>query len=146
EDVGNADPHGLPLAVAASQAVQMIGMPEGRIPLAQVTAYLASAPKSNASYAAIEHALEDVRHGPVPEVPMRLRNAPTDLMRDEGYGAGYRYAHDDEAEGMNDRYLPEKLAGRVYYGPKESGEEKDIKERLDRWRREREERENARER
>jgi putative ATPase len=146
EDVGNADPHGLPLAVAALQAVQLVGMPEGRIPLAQATTYLASAPKSNASYAAIEHALEDVRRGPVPEVPMRLRNASTDLMRDEGYGAGYRYAHDDEAEGMNDLYLPEKLAGRVYYEPKESGEEKNIKERLDRWRREREERENARKR
>jgi putative ATPase len=146
EDVGNADLHGLPLAVAALQAVQLVGMPEGRIPLAQATTYLASAPKSNASYTAIEHALEDVRRGPVPEVPMRLRNASTDLMRDEGYGAGYRYAHDDEAEGMNDLYLPEKLVGRVYYEPKESGEEKDIRERLDRWRREREERENARKR
>jgi putative ATPase len=146
EDVGNADPHGLPLAVAALQAVQLVGMPEGRIPLAQATTYLASAPKSNASYAAIEHALEDVRRGPVPEVPMRLRNASTDLMRDEGYGAGYRYAHDDEAEGMNDLYLPEKLVGRVYYEPKESGEEKNIKERLDRWPREREKRENGRKR
>ena len=143
EDVGNADPHGLPLAIAALRAVQLVGMPEGRIPLAQTTTYLASAPKSNASYSAVDRALEDVRHGPASEVPMRLRNAPTDLMRDEGYGAGYRYAHDDEAEGMNDRYLPEKLAGRVYYEPKESGDEKDIKERLDRWRREREERENA---
>ena len=146
EDVGNADPHGLPLAVAALQAVQLVGMPEGRIPLAQATTYLASAPKSNASYTAVDRALEDVRHGPVPEVPMRLRNAPTDLMKDEGYGAGYRYAHDDEAEGMNDRYLPEKLVGRVYYEPEGSGGEKDIKERLDRWRREREERENKRKR
>ncbi len=142
EDVGNADPHGLPLAVAAAQAVQLLGMPEGRIPLAQATTYLASAPKSNASYVGIGRALEDVRRGPLPEVPMRLRNAPTGLMRDEGYGAGYRYAHDDEAEGMNDRYLPEELASRVYYEPKESGVEKDIEERLKRWRREREAREN----
>jgi putative ATPase len=142
EDVGNADPHALSLAVAAAQAVQLVGMPEGRIPLAQATTYLASAPKSNASYAAIGDALEDARRGRVPEVPMHLRNAPTGLMKDEGYGAGYRYAHgDSEAEGMNDRYLPGELAGRVYYEPKESGVEGEIKERLERWRREREERE-----
>ncbi len=137
EDVGNADPHALPLAMAAAQAVQLVGMPEGRIPLAQATTYLASAPKSNASYAAVGKALEDARRGPVPEVPMHLRNAPTGLMKDEGYGADYRYAHSDEPEGMNDRYLPEELAGRVYYEPRESGAEKGIKERLDRWRRER---------
>ncbi len=141
EDVGNADPYALPLAVAAAQAVQLIGMPEGRIPLAQATTYLASAPKSNASYAAIGKALEDVRRGPVPEVPMRLRNAVTGLMKDEGYGAGYRYAHEDEAEGMNDRYLPDEFAGRVYYEPKDRGAEAGIKDRLDRWRGEREERE-----
>ncbi len=144
EDVGNADPHALPLAVAAAQAVQLVGMPEGRIPLAQTTSYLASAPKSNASYAAVEGALGDVRRGPVPEVPMHLRNAPTGLMRDEGYGTGYRYAHDEEAEGMNDRYLPQELDGRVYYEPKERGGESEIKERLERWRREREIREAGR--
>jgi putative ATPase len=137
EDIGNADPQGLPLAIAAAQAVQLVGMPEGRIPLAQATTYLASVPKSNASYAAIGKALEDVRRGTVPEVPMHLRNAVTGLMRDEGYGTGYRYAHDDEAEGMNDRYLPEEFADRVYYEPKESGAEKGVKERLDRWRKER---------
>ena len=141
EDVGNADPHGLPLAVAVAQAVQLLGMPEGRIPLAQATTYLASAPKSNASYAAVNKALEDVRRSSVPEVPMRLRNAPTGLMKDEGYGAGYRYAHDEgEPEGMNDRYLPDQLAGRVYYEPKACGAEEEIRERLERWRREREER------
>ena len=139
EDIGNADPQGLPLAIAAAQAVQLVGMPEGRIPLAQATTYLASVPKSNASYAAIGKALEDVRRGTVPEVPMHLRNAVTGLMRDEGYGTGYRYAHGDEAEGMNDRYLPEEFADRVYYEPKESGAEKRVKERLDRWRKEREE-------
>jgi putative ATPase len=142
EDIGNADPHGLPLAVAAADAVRLVGMPEGRIPLAQATTYLASAPKSNASYAAVGKALEDVRRGPVPEVPLRLRNAPTGLMKDEGYGAGYRYLHaEGEGEGMNDRYLPDELAGRVYYEPKERGAEGGIKERLDRWRREREGRE-----
>jgi putative ATPase len=140
EDVGNADPHALPLTVAAAQAVQLIGMPEGRIPLAQATTYLASAPKSNAAYAAIGRALEDVRRGPVPEVPLRLRNAPTGLMKEEGHGAGYRYAHDDEPDGMNDRYLPDELAGRVYYEPKELGAEAEIRERIERWRRERESR------
>ena len=137
EDVGNADPHALPLAMAAAQAVQLVGMPEGRIPLAQAATYLASAPKSNAAYKAVNEALAEVRGGRTPEVPMRLRNAPTGLMKEEGYGAGYRYAHDDEPEGMNQRYLPDELSGRVYYEPKERGEETKIKERLDRWREER---------
>jgi putative ATPase len=141
EDIGNADPHALPLAVASAQAVQLIGMPEGRIPLAQATTYLASAPKSNAAYAAIGRALEDVRRGTVPEVPLRLRNAPTELMKEEGYGAGYRYAHDDEPEGMNDRYLPDELTGRIYYEPKKRGVEAEIRERIERWRREREKKE-----
>ena len=141
EDIGNADPHCLPLAVAAAQAVQLIGMPEGRIPLAQATTYLASAPKSNASYAAIGRALEDVRQGPVAEVPLHLRNAATGLMKEEGYGAGYRYAHDDEPEGMNDSYLPEELAGRVYYQPTKSGAEAEIRARIERWREARDERE-----
>jgi putative ATPase len=130
EDVGNADPRGLPLAVAAAQAVRMVGMPEGRIPLAHATTYLASAPKSNASYTAINEALEDVHCGSVPEVPMHLRNASTGLMKEEGYGAGYEYLHTSGAEGMNQRYLPEELAGRVYYEPKKSGAERDIKERI----------------
>ncbi len=141
EDVGNADPHALPLATAAAQAVQMIGMPEGRIPLAQAATYLASAPKSNAAYGGINAALVDVREGPVPEVPMHLRNAPTGLMKESGYGAGYRYAHEDEPEGMNDRYLPEEWRDHVYYKAKKSGAEAEIKARLDRWRAGREERE-----
>ena len=143
EDIGNADPDGLPLAVAAAQAVQLVGMPEGRIPLAQATTYLASAFKSNASYVGINKALDDIRRGLVPEIPMHLRNAVTGLMRDEGYGASYRYAHDDEPEGMNDRYLPDELTGRVYYEPKDRGAEDWIKKRLDRWRKEREERESG---
>jgi putative ATPase len=140
EDIGNADPHGLPLAMAAAQAVQLIGMPEGRIPLAQATTYLASAPKSNAAYVGIGRALEDVRRGPVSEVPLHLRNAATGLMKEEGYGAGYLYAHEDEPEGMNDRYLPDEIAGRVYYEPKSRGAEAEIRDRVERWRREREER------
>jgi len=140
EDIGNADPHGLPLAMAAAQAVQLIGMPEGRIPLAQATTYLASAPKSNAAYVGIGRALEDVRRGPVSEVPLHLRNAATELMREEGYGAGYLYAHEDGPEGMNDLYLPDELSGRVYYVPKSRGAEAEIRDRVERWRREREER------
>ena len=137
EDIGNADPHGLPLAVSAAEAVRLIGMPEGRIPLAQATTYLASAPKSNAAYAGINAALADVRHENTPEVPMHLRNAVTGLMKEEGYGANYRYAHSDEPEGMNDRYLPDELTGRVYYEPRETGEEATIRERLQRWREDR---------
>jgi putative ATPase len=140
EDIGNADPHGLPLAMAAAQAVQLIGMPEGRIPLAQAATYLASAPKSNAAYVGIGRALEDVRRGPVSEVPLHLRNAATGLMREEGYGAGYLYAHEDEPEGMNDQYLPDELAGRIYYEPRSRGAEAEIRDRVERWRREREER------
>jgi putative ATPase len=135
EDIGNADPHGLPLAVATAEAVRLIGMPEGRIPLAQATTYLASTPKSNAAYVGINTALADVRRENTPEVPMHLRNAVTGLMKQEGYGSGYRYAHGDEPEGMNDRYLPEEISDRVYYEPKDSGEEAEIKERLERWRR-----------
>ena len=138
EDIGNADPHGLPLAVAAAEAVRMIGMPEGRIPLAQATTYLASTPKSNAAYAGINAALDDVRRENTPEVPVRLRNAVTGLMKEEGYGTAYRYAHSDEPEGMNDRYLPEEISDRIYYEAKESGAEAEIKDRLDRWREKRE--------
>ena len=143
EDIGNADPHGLPLAVAAAEAVRFIGMPEGRIPLAQATTYLASTPKSNAAYAGINAALADVRRENTPEVPMHLRNAVTGLMKEEGYGSGYRYAHSDEPEGMNDRYLPEEISDRVYYEPKASGEEAKVKGRLERWRKSRERREHG---
>src|SRR5215218_1986772 len=141
EDIGNADPHGLPLAVAAAEAVRFIGMPEGRIPLAQATTYLASTPKSNAAYAGINAALADVRRENTPEVPMHLRNAVTGLMKEEGYGSGYLYAHEDGPEGMNDLYLPDELSDRVYYEPKACGAEGEVKERLERWRREREKRE-----
>jgi putative ATPase len=146
EDIGNADPRGLTLAVSAARAVEMVGMPEGRIPLSQAVTYLASAPKSNAAYAAIGRALAEVRDGAAPEVPLRLRNAPTGLARSEGHGAGYRYAHDDVdagVEGMNDHYLPDDLRDRAYYEPKDSGDEVEVKRRLDRWRRARRERESG---
>lgn len=130
EDIGNADPHALPLAVAAKDAVHFLGLPECRLSLAQAVTYLACAHKSNASYTALTSAQEDVRdHGALP-VPMHLRNAPTGLMKELGYGAGYIYPH-SEPEGLADvEYLPGELAGKLYYFPKESGQEKDMGERL----------------
>ena len=132
EDVGNADPRGLQVAVAAMDAVRFIGMPEGFYPLAQATVYLAAAPKSNASGVAYTKALQEVRqHGPLP-VPLHLRNAPTKLTEEVGYGKGYRYPHDEAgafAEGVE--YLPEKLSGRTFYQPTDRGYEKRIREWLD---------------
>ncbi len=138
EDVGNADPSALPLAVASHQAVERIGMPEGRIPLAQVATYLACAPKSNAAYLALGRAIADLEgQGPLP-VPMHLRNAPTGLMKELGYGEDYVYAHDAEDEFVAAENLPEALRGRRYYEPKERGAEAALAERLRAWRARRE--------
>lgn len=115
EDIGNADPHALPLAIAAKDAVHFVGLPEGRIPLAQAVTYLAIAPKSNASYKAMLAAAEDVKkYGPLP-VPLHLRNAPTKLMKGLGYGKGYQYAHDYEGATVEQQHLPDKLRERRYY-------------------------------
>jgi putative ATPase len=134
EDVGNADPSALGLAVSAHQAVERIGMPEGRIPLAQAATYLACAPKSNASYMALGSAIADLEgQGPLP-VPMHLRNAPTGLMKDLGYGKDYVYAHNAEDGFVAAENLPDTLAGRRYYEPKERGAEVAISERLRDWR------------
>lgn len=130
EDIGNAEPHALVLATAAFTAVTYIGMPEGRLILAQVTTYLASAPKSNASYIAIEAAQKDIREEPVEPVPLHLRNAPTGLMKEEGYSEGYLYPHDYERNFIEQQYLPNSLKDKLYYWPSENGFEKDIKERL----------------
>ncbi len=133
EDIGNADPHALQVAVAAKDAVHFIGLPEGKIPLAQAVTYLASAPKSNASYKAMLAAAQDVEtHGALP-VPMHLRNAPTGLMKNLGYGKDYRYAHNYEDGIVDQQHLPDQLAGKSYYTPGESGYEKQIKERLKYW-------------
>lgn len=134
EDVGNADPTALPLALAAHQAVERIGMPEGRIPLAQAVTYLACAPKSNAAYHALGLALADLQaQGPLP-VPLHLRNAPTKLMRELDYGRDYVYAHDAEDAFVATENLPEALRGRVYYAPTERGVEAGIGARLAAWR------------
>ncbi len=130
EDVGNADPRALQVAVAAMQAVDLIGMPEGRIPLAQAVTYLASAPKSNASYVGINEALAEVRNTGALPVPMHLRNAVTGLMKSEGYGQGYRYAHDDPRAAYEQEHLPDALRGRRFYEPKDAGLERQIRESL----------------
>ena len=124
EDVGLADPQALPIAVSAQQAVQFIGMPEGRIPLAEATVYLARAPKSNSAYAAYERAAQDARATRNDPVPMHLRNASTGLMRDLGYGRGYQYAHDFEGHvPPAQTHRPDTVGGHVYYEPGTLGDE-----------------------
>lgn len=133
EDVGLANPNALAVAIAAKESVEFIGMPEGRIPLAEATIYLASAPKSNSAYKAIDAALDDVRKGRDEPVPMHLRNAPTRLMDGLGYGKGYKYAHDYPGHFAADDNLPERLRDRDYYTPGILGSEKSIAERLRYW-------------
>lgn len=130
EDIGNASPNGLVLAEAAFEAVNKIGMPEARIILAQCTTYLASAPKSNASYLALEKAIADVRNNPLFKVPIHLRNAPTKLMKDLGYGKNYKYPHDFKNNFVDENYLPTELKKSQYYFPTENGQEKRIKDYL----------------
>ena len=133
EDIGLATPQALPVAVAAQQAVHFLGMPEGRIPLAEATVYLATAPKSNTAYMALERALQDVRQQPNDPVPLHLRNAVTGLMQAMDYGQGYRYAHDHPGHFVEQEYLPPSLHGRRYYQPGTEGQEKAIAERLQKW-------------
>jgi putative ATPase len=137
EDIGNADPRALQIAISALQGFQFVGMPEGRIIMAQAVTYLATAPKSNASYLGIDQALAEVRKSGALAVPLHVRNAPTRLMKELGYGSGYRYAH-DYAEGyVPQEHLPTELAGRSFYRPAGHGYEKNIKERMEWLRRER---------
>jgi putative ATPase len=131
EDVGNADPRGLQIAIAAKEAVEFIGMPEGRICLAQAVTYLAMAPKSNASYMGIGEAIAEVHATGALPVPMHLRNAVTGMMKNEGYGQGYRYAHDQSGQRSKQQHLPKELVGKRFYRPKEIGLEKQLKEKLD---------------
>jgi putative ATPase len=130
EDIGNADPRALQVAVSALQAFQVIGMPEGRIIMGQAVTYLATAPKSNASYNGINGALAEVRKSGALPVPLHIRNAPTKLMKEQGYGKGYQYAHDFEDGYAGQECLPEKLTGRKFYEPKGFGYEKNIVERM----------------
>jgi putative ATPase len=130
EDIGMADPQALPIAVAAAQAVQLIGMPEGRIPLAEAVVYLATAPKSNAAYVAIDAALADVRAGRVGLVPPHLRDSHYAGARRLGHGEGYVYAHDAPHAIAAQRYAPDELEGREYYQPTGRGYEHQVAERL----------------
>ncbi|MBZ0265649.1 replication-associated recombination protein A [bacterium] len=131
EDIGNANPNALLLARACFDSVHKIGMPEARIILAQTTTYLASSPKSNASYQAIEEALAEVNKGKQYAVPLHLRNAPTGLMKEHGYGDGYLYSHNQEGAVSDMPGLPEELEGTRYYRPTEYGSEAQIKKRLE---------------
>ena len=133
EDVGNADPAALTVVVAAKDALQFIGMPEGNTALAQAVTYLATAPKSNAVYAAYNQAAADAHADVAEPVPLHLRNAPTRLMRELDYGRGYRYAHDDPDAVTGMDCLPSSLSGRRYYRPTSRGFEKEIARRLDAW-------------
>ena len=131
EDVGLADPHALSLAVAARDAVDFIGMPEGNLALAEAAVYLALAPKSNALYTAYGTVREDVERTVAEPVPLHLRNAPTALMKGLGYGSGYQYAHDYEEKVADMQCLPDNLKNRRYYFPTDQGVEKRIRERME---------------
>ncbi|MBN1164244.1 MAG: replication-associated recombination protein A [Candidatus Krumholzibacteriota bacterium] len=145
EDIGNADPQALQLAVNAVETLRFIGLPEGKLALAQVVTYLAAAPKSNALYTAYSAAAGDVQqYGHLP-VPLWIRNAPTRLMKEIGYGKGYQYPHDDAEAVVDQEYFPPELTGKRYYFPQPRGFEREIAKRLDYWRkvRDRKRRENS---
>jgi putative ATPase len=131
EDIGLADPQALVVATACQQAVHFIGLPEGFLPMAECAIYLATAPKSNSAMTAYVKALQDVRETQGEPVPLHLRNAVTGLMRDLGYGKGYKYAHNFEGHVVDQRHLPEKVAGHRYYEPGELGYERTIAELLE---------------
>ena len=131
EDIGNAEPYALQLATSAFQAVHIIGMPESRIILGQITTYLAAVPKSNSSYQAIDNAMKHIRDNGSGSVPLHLRNTPTKLMKNEGYGKDYKYAHSYPDHFVNDNYMPENFTETPsFYNPSNQGRERFLKERL----------------
>jgi putative ATPase len=131
EDIGNADPRALQVTIAALQGFQFVGMPEGRLIIAQAVTYLATAPKSNASYIGIDEALAEVRKSGALPVPLHVRNAPTRLMKELGYHKGYKYAHDFKEGFVEQEYLPDQLTGKKFYRPAGHGYEKYINERME---------------
>ncbi len=131
EDIGNADPQALQVAVATLQAVELVGLPEGTLALTQAATYLALAPKSNAVVGAYGRAREAVQDSGSLPVPLHLRNAPTPLMKSMGYGGGYQYPHDFEGHWVAEDYLPEALQGAGFYRPGTEGREKEFSERLE---------------
>jgi putative ATPase len=133
EDIGMADPQALQMAVAAREAYRVLGPPEGYLPLAEMTIYLATAPKSNAAYRALNAALEAARRTPAAPVPLHIRNAPTDLMKELGYQQGYQYAHDHEEGVIRQQHLPDQLQDQRFYQPGAYGFEKEVRKRLDWW-------------
>jgi putative ATPase len=133
EDIGVADPNALILAVAARDAFHMLGPPEGYLPLAEMTIYLATAPKSNSAKVALGAAMEAARETPAAPVPLHIRNAPTPLMKELGYHRGYRYAHDSAEAYLPQEYLPDTLRGKTFYTPGTFGHEKKIAERMEWW-------------
>ena len=139
EDVGIADPQALQVAVAAMNAFHFIGLPEGDLALAQAAVYLATAPKSNALYMAFQGVKRDIRELDNMPVPLHIRNPVTSLMKDLGYGKDYKYPHDYSDHFIEEEYLPENLKGRTYYQPTEQGFEREIKKRLENWRRKKKE-------
>jgi putative ATPase len=138
EDIGNADPQALTLAIAAKDAVHFLGVPEGKLALAQLAVYLSAAPKSNSVYQSYGRVESDLQQGKVYPVPLEIRNAPTTLMKEIGYGKGYQYAHDFEEKTTGLEYLPQELKGRTYYEAIEIGAEKLLGERLRYWKKVRE--------
>ena len=133
EDIGLADPAALQIAVAARDAFHMLGPPEGYLPLAEMTIYLATAPKSNSTKRALDAAMQAAQETPAAPVPLHIRNAPTALMKELGYHKGYRYAHDSPDAYLPQEYLPDELAGRMLYTPGTFGYEKRIAERIEWW-------------
>jgi putative ATPase len=132
EDIGIADPRGLELCLNGWQTYERLGSPEGELAIAQGVVYLACAAKSNAVYSAYRQAMQDARDSGSLEVPLHLRNAPTRFMEEQGYGEGYRYAHDeDDGFAAGETYLPDELAGRQYYHPVQRGLEIRIAEKLE---------------
>jgi putative ATPase len=138
EDVGNADPQALRVTLDAKESYHFLGSPEGDLALAQAACYLALAPKSNAVYTAWNQVKQDIQDKPAEPVPLHLRNAPTGLMANQGYGKGYQYAHDAAEARVDQEHLPEALRGRVYYRPVDRGLEKELAARLQAWRKWRE--------
>ncbi len=134
EDGGNADPYALQVAMSAMEAYRFLGLPEGELSLAQAAVYLATAPKSNSIYTAYNTVKKVIEHTGTLPVPLHIRNAPTNLMKNLGYGKDYKYAHDYKGGYVPQEHLPEKLHGRIFYSPTERGYEKIVKQRLDGWR------------
>jgi len=136
EDIGMADPQALVVSVAAQQAIHFLGIPEGNLALAEAAVYLATAPKSNSLYEGYAKAQEEIKQGPVEPVPLHLRNPVTPMMKEEGYGEGYKYAHDYPGHFIEQQHLPDSLQGKSYYTPSDQGYEKTVASRLKTWWRE----------